>query len=100
VLHGAAPYSTFVNLRLVTMPSKHRITVSLSAEERDALALLSVKNRVSQAWIARLALVEFLERHQDDQMQLPFASAGPLQDDSGRASTEALSGPPIRGRTR
>ena len=31
------------------MPSKHRITVSLSAEERDALASLSEKNRVSQA---------------------------------------------------
>ena len=82
------------------MPSKHRITVSLSAEERDTLASLSVKNRVSQAWIARLALAEFLERYQDDQMQLPFNLARPLQNDSGQVSTEAASGPPTRGRSR
>ena len=82
------------------MPSKHRITVSISAEERDALASLSVKNRVSQAWIARLALAEFLERHQDEQMQLPFTLAKPLQNDGGQASTEAASVPLIRGRSR
>ena len=82
------------------MPSKHRITVSLSAEERDALASLSVKNRVSQAWIARLALAEFLERHQDDQMQLPFNLARPFQNDSGQASMEAPSGPVTRGHSR
>lgn len=82
------------------MPSKHRITVSLSAEERDALASLSVKNRVSQAWIARLALAEFLERHQDDQMQLPFNLARPLQTDTGQASTEATAGSLTRGRSR
>ena len=67
------------------MPSKHRITVSLSPEEHHALASLSVKSRVSQAWIARQALVEFLERHQNDQLQLPFELGRPVQNDIGQA---------------
>ena len=77
---------------MILMPSKHRITVNLSAEERDALASLSAKNRVSQAWIARIALAEFLERNKDDQMQLPFNLARTLQDDGEHELTEAAAG--------
>ena len=82
------------------MPPKHRITVSLSPEEHGALASLSVKNRVSQAWIARQALVEFLERHQDDQMQLPFELAKTGQSDVGQTSPKAASGQRSRRRSR
>ena len=71
---------------LCAMPSKHRVTVSLSPEEHQALESLSVKSRVSQAWIVRQALVELFERHQDDQLQLPFELARPLQSDDGQAS--------------
>ena len=82
------------------MPSKHRITVSLSPEEHRALASLSVTSRVSQAWIARQALVEFLERHQGDQLQLPFKLARLVQSDDRQTSTEAASGGFIRSRSR
>lgn len=61
------------------MLSKHRITATLSPEEHDSSASLSVKSRVSQAWIVRQALVEFLGRHEDDQMQLPFELARAVQ---------------------
>ena len=82
------------------MPSKHRITVNLSPEEHHALASLSAKSRVSQAWIARQALVEFLERYQDEQLRLPFEVVRPVQSDVGQASTGAMSSPFIRGRSR
>ncbi len=100
MLHGAALDSTLVKLRLIDMPSKHRITVNLSPEEHHALVSLSEKSRISQAWIARQALVEFLERHQDDQLKLPFELAKPVQSDIGQASTKAGPGPSIRARRR
>ena len=81
------------------MPSKHRVTVNLSPEEHYALESLSVKNRVSQAWIARQALAEFLERHLDDQMQLPFELAKPAQGETAQASPNAGASL-IRGRRR
>ena len=68
------------------MPSKHRVTVSLSPEEHRALVWLSEKSHVSQAWIARRALSEFLERYRDDQLQLPFDLTGPIQSDVEQAS--------------
>ena len=82
------------------MPSKHRITVSLSPEEHRALASLSVTSRVSQAWIARQALVEFLERHQGNQLQLPFKLARPVQSENRQTPMNAASGAFIRGRGR
>ncbi|MCY3821394.1 MAG: ribbon-helix-helix protein, CopG family [Gammaproteobacteria bacterium] len=72
------------------MPSKHRVTVSLSPEDHRALAMLSEKSRVSQAWIARQALSEFLERHRDDQLQLPFELSTSLRGEVGRPSAEGL----------
>lgn len=71
------------------MPSKHRVSVSLSPEEHHALESLSVKSRVSQAWIARQALAEFLARHLDDQMQLPFELAKPEQGATAGVSPNA-----------
>ena len=72
------------------MPSKHRVTVSLSPEDHRALARLSEKSRLSQAWIARRALSEFLERHRDAPPRLPFDLAAPLRAEVGRSSTEGL----------
>ena len=72
------------------MPSKHRVTVSLSPEDHHALAILSQRSKVSQAWIARQALSEFLERHRDDQLQLPFELPTPRPREVGRPPTEEL----------
>ena len=72
------------------MPSKHRVTVSLSPADHRALAMLSEKSRLSQAWIARRALSEFLERHRDDQLQLPFALSTPVRGKVGQPSTAGL----------
>ena len=69
------------------MHSKHRVTVNLSAEDHRTLALLAEISCVSQAWIARRALVEFLERHQDDQLQLPFELARLLQRNIEQVTT-------------
>ena len=61
------------------MPSKHRLTVNLSLEEFTELAGLSEASRLSRAWIVRQAVLEFLERHKTNGIQLPL---GLLQQSS------------------
>ena len=46
------------------MPTtKHRISISLDEGEYQQLAATSQRSRVSMAWIARDALIEYLARH-------------------------------------
>lgn len=54
------------------MPGKPRISVSLSEQEYRELSALAEKYQISLAWLGRKAIAEFLERHQDEELQLPL----------------------------
>ena len=54
------------------MPSKHRVSLNLAPEEYREIAALAEHARVSKAWIGRQALIEFLERYRDRDLQLPL----------------------------
>ena len=57
------------------MAQKHklqRISVGLSEREHAQILAMSEKHRVSVAWLGRQAIVEFLERHRDQELQLPL----------------------------
>lgn len=54
------------------MPSKHRVSLNLTPEEFREIAALAENARVSKAWIGRQALIEFLERYRDRDLQLPL----------------------------
>jgi len=54
------------------MPAKHRVTVNLDDREYRELSALAEKYRVSLAWLGRQATVEFLDRHAQDEVQLPL----------------------------
>jgi predicted transcriptional regulator len=45
--------------------SKHRISLSLADDEYTELSDVAANSRVSMAWLARQALIEFLDRHRD-----------------------------------
>ena len=48
------------------MPTtKHRISISLPDDEYAELSHVAQHSRVSMAWLARQALIEFLARHRD-----------------------------------
>ena len=55
------------------MATKHRVTINIDDSEFRQLAALSDKHRVSLAWLGRQALIEFLERHEDEELQLPLS---------------------------
>lgn len=61
------------------MPSKSRITVNLSAEEYAALERLSVRLKVSMAWLGRQAIAQLVESAQDEETQLPLPLTRPKQ---------------------
>ena len=54
------------------MAAKPRISVSLPEREYQQLSDLAEKHHISLAWIGRQAVLEFLERYQDRDLQLPF----------------------------
>ena len=54
------------------MATKNRVTVNLADAEYKALAALSDKHRVSMAWLGRQAIIDFLERYEKEEPQLPF----------------------------
>ena len=54
------------------MPTKHRVTVNVDEREYGELSALSDKHRVSMAWLARQAIIEFLERYETEELQLPL----------------------------
>ena len=52
--------------------SKHRISISLADDEYAELSDVAAGSRVSMAWLARQALIEFLERQRDKGAQTPI----------------------------
>ena len=58
------------------MPSKNRLTVNLSEDEYLALDRLSVRAKVSMAWLGRYAISALIENTQSDEQQLPLPFAG------------------------
>ena len=54
------------------MAAKHRITVNLEDREYRELSALSDKHRVSLAWLGREAIIEYLERCETEELQLPL----------------------------
>jgi len=53
--------------------AKHRVTINIDDSEFRQLVALSDKHRVSLAWLGRQAIIEFLERHEDEELQLPLS---------------------------
>lgn len=64
-----------------SMAPKPRISVSLPEQEYRELTALAERHRISVAWLGRQAVVEFLERYRDGQLQLPFtiSSSRPIE---------------------
>ena len=54
------------------MVAKPRISISLPEQEYRELSALAEKHHISLAWLGRQAVVEFLERYQDRELQLPL----------------------------
>ena len=54
------------------MAAKNRVTINLEDREYAELAALSDKHRVSLAWLGRQAVIEFLERRESEDLQLPL----------------------------
>ena len=52
--------------------AKNRVTINLEDREYAELSALSDKHRVSLAWLGRQAIIEFLERRESDDLQLPL----------------------------
>ena len=55
------------------MATKHRVTINIDDREFRQLAALSDKHRVSLAWLGRQAIIEFLECHEYEELQLPLS---------------------------
>jgi hypothetical protein len=55
------------------MPTtKHRLAVNLDDQEFAHLAEMSDKHDVSLAWLGRQAVLEFIDRYRNEQLQLPL----------------------------
>lgn len=50
----------------------HRITVSLSESDHAALSALAERHDVSLSWLTRKAVTDFLERYENEELQLPL----------------------------
>ena len=61
--------------------AKYRVTVNLEEREYRVLSALSGKHRVSLAWLGRQAIIEFLERHEEDALQLPLILSSERRSD-------------------
>ena len=58
------------------MPTtKQRISINLPDNEYAELSALAEKHNISMAWIGRKALLDFLERHRENPLQLPLTFA-------------------------
>ena len=53
--------------------AKNRVTVNLEDREYRELSALSDRHRVSLAWLGRQAIIEMLERREDEGLQLPLS---------------------------
>jgi predicted transcriptional regulator len=54
-----------------------RITVTVDEQDHAQLTTLAEKYRVSLAWLVRYAVSDMLDRHRQDQLQLPLDLTGP-----------------------
>ena len=54
------------------MATRPRISISLPEQHYTALCALAEQHQISLAWLGRQAVAEFLERHQDRDLQLPL----------------------------
>ena len=54
------------------MAATHRVTINLENREYAELSALSDRHRVSLAWLGRQAIIEFLERRESEDLQLPL----------------------------
>lgn len=52
-----------------------RVTVNLTPKEDAALRRFAEDRQVSHSWVARMAIVEYLERHAGSQSNLPLTTA-------------------------
>ncbi len=50
----------------------HRITVSLTDSDHAALSALAERHDVSLSWLARKAITDLLELHENEELQLPL----------------------------
>lgn len=67
----------FVIYSLIAMPTnKHRVSINLTEAEYDQLSDLALKSRLSMAWLAREALIEYLRR-QPKSTELQLVQAAP-----------------------
>ena len=67
--------SAAVCIRLIAgypVAAKNRVTINLEDREYAELAALSDRHRVSLAWLGRQAIIEFLERREAEDLQLPL----------------------------
>ena len=65
------------------MAAKHRVTVNLEDREYNELSALSDRHRVSLAWLGREAIIEFLERNEKEELQLPLNLSSERQGAGG-----------------
>ena len=54
------------------MAAKNRVTVNLEDREYRELSTLSDRHSISLAWLGRRAIIEFLERCEEENLQLPL----------------------------
>lgn len=54
------------------MTARRRISLNLSETEYKVLNALANRHGVSMAWLGRRALVEFIERYRNEELQLPL----------------------------
>ena len=55
------------------MPTtKHRLAVNLDDQEFAVVAEMADKHDVSLAWLGRQAVLEFIDRYRNEQLQLPL----------------------------
>lgn len=53
-------------------PKKERITITLGPGQRERLEALAQANNATLAFVVRYALNEFIDRHEDMQLELKF----------------------------
>lgn len=54
------------------MAANYRVTINLEAPEYSQLSALAEKHRISLAWLGRRAIIEFLERNGQEELQFPL----------------------------
>ena len=54
------------------MANKYRVTININDQEYLELSAIYEKHRVSLAWLGRQAIIEFLQRYENVELQLPL----------------------------